>query len=47
MTLRDVEGLNAAEVCRILELTEGNQRVLLHRGRARVRAILEKEVTAR
>jgi RNA polymerase sigma-70 factor, ECF subfamily len=47
VTLRDVEGLNAAEVCRILELTEGNQRVLLHRGRARVRAILEKEVTAR
>jgi RNA polymerase sigma-70 factor (ECF subfamily) len=47
VTLRDVEGLGAAEVCRILELTEGNQRVLLHRGRARVRAILEKEVTAR
>jgi RNA polymerase sigma-70 factor, ECF subfamily len=47
VTLRDVEGLTAPEVCRILELTEGNQRVLLHRGRARVRAILEKEVTAR
>jgi RNA polymerase sigma-70 factor (ECF subfamily) len=47
VTLRDVEGLTAAEVCRILDLTEGNQRVLLHRGRARVRAILEKEVTAR
>jgi RNA polymerase sigma-70 factor, ECF subfamily len=47
VTLRDVEGLSAPEVCRILELTEGNQRVLLHRGRARVRAILEKEVTAR
>jgi RNA polymerase sigma-70 factor (ECF subfamily) len=47
VTLRDVEGLSALEVCRILELTEGNQRVLLHRGRARVRAILEKEVTAR
>jgi DNA-directed RNA polymerase specialized sigma24 family protein len=31
-------------VCRILELTEGNQRVLLHRGRARIRAILEQEV---
>lgn len=47
VTLRDVEGLSAPEVCRILELTEGNQRVLLHRGRARVRAILEREVTAR
>jgi RNA polymerase sigma-70 factor (ECF subfamily) len=44
VTLRDVEGLAAAEVCRILELTEGNQRVLLHRGRSRVRAILEQEL---
>jgi RNA polymerase sigma-70 factor (ECF subfamily) len=43
VTLRDVEGIAAAEVCRILELTEGNQRVLLHRGRARVRAILEQD----
>jgi RNA polymerase sigma-70 factor (ECF subfamily) len=47
VTLRDVEGLDAAEVCRILELTEGNQRVLLHRGRARVRAILEQEVAGK
>jgi RNA polymerase sigma-70 factor (ECF subfamily) len=47
VTLRDVEGLGAAEVCRILDLTEGNQRVLLHRGRARVRAILEQEVTTK
>lgn len=46
VTLRDLEGLTSAEVCRILELTEGNQRVLLHRGRARIRAILEKEVVA-
>ena len=44
VTLRDLEGLTSAEVCRILELTEGNQRVLLHRGRARIRAILEQEV---
>jgi RNA polymerase sigma-70 factor, ECF subfamily len=47
VNLRDVEGMAPAEVCRVLELTEGNQRVLLHRGRARVRAILEQEVTAR
>ena len=47
VTLRDVEGLSAAEVCRVLELTDGNQRVLLHRGRARVRAILEQEVTTK
>lgn len=47
VTLRDVEGMSAEHVCRILELTEVNQRVLLHRGRAKVRAILEREVTAR
>lgn len=41
VTLRDVEGLDAGEVCNILEVTETNQRVLLHRGRAKVRAALE------
>lgn len=35
--LRDVEGWGAAEVCALLELSEANQRVLLHRARARVR----------
>jgi RNA polymerase sigma-70 factor (ECF subfamily) len=44
VTLRDVEGLSSAEVCAILDLTEGNQRVLLHRGRTRIRAALEQEV---
>jgi len=38
--LRDVEGLSGGEVCQILDITEGNQRVLLHRGRARVRNAL-------
>lgn len=42
--LRDVDGLPAPEVCQLLGLTEGNQRVLLHRGRARLRALLEGEV---
>jgi RNA polymerase sigma-70 factor (ECF subfamily) len=37
VTLRDVVGLTAIEVCEMLEITEVNQRVLLHRGRARVR----------
>jgi RNA polymerase sigma-70 factor (ECF subfamily) len=44
VTLRDVEGLSSAEVCTILDITEGNQRVLLHRARTRIRAALEQEV---
>jgi RNA polymerase sigma-70 factor (ECF subfamily) len=42
LTLRDVEGLEADEVCRLLDLTDGNQRVILHRARARVRGELER-----
>jgi RNA polymerase sigma-70 factor (ECF subfamily) len=41
VTLRDVEGLSTYEVSALLGLTEGNVRVLLHRGRARIRAALE------
>jgi RNA polymerase sigma-70 factor (ECF subfamily) len=41
LTLRDVEGLEAQEVCELLELSDANQRVILHRARARVRAELE------
>lgn len=40
VTLRDVEGYGADEVCTMLGLSAGNQRVLLHRGRAAVRAEL-------
>jgi len=40
--LRDVHGLQALEVCELLDLTPANQRVLLHRGRARLRGILEE-----
>ena len=42
--LRDVEGLPAADVCNILELSETNQRVILHRGRARLRRALDRYV---
>ncbi len=37
ITLRDIEGHTAAETCELLDLSEGNQRVLLHRARAAVR----------
>ena len=42
--LRDVEGLAAHEVCNVLDLSETNQRVLLHRGRARLRKALDRYV---
>lgn len=41
VTLYDVHGLTAEEVCAVLALSPGNQRVLLHRGRARLRQLLE------
>ncbi|HEX5821962.1 MAG TPA: sigma-70 family RNA polymerase sigma factor [Solirubrobacterales bacterium] len=39
--LRDVEGWTPMEVADALEITDGNQRVLLHRARSKVRAALE------
>jgi RNA polymerase sigma-70 factor (ECF subfamily) len=42
VTLRDVAGWDAEEVCDALGLSEGNQRVLLHRGRAKLRGALER-----
>jgi RNA polymerase sigma-70 factor (ECF subfamily) len=44
VTLRDVAGWESEEVCDALGLSEGNQRVLLHRGRAKLRAALERYV---
>jgi RNA polymerase sigma-70 factor (ECF subfamily) len=42
MLLRDVEGLSPVEVCNFLEVSDTNVRVLLHRGRARVRRALDE-----
>ncbi|GAB7066484.1 sigma-70 family RNA polymerase sigma factor [Mycolicibacterium hodleri] len=41
VTMRDMLGFDSAEVCELLEISVANQRVLLHRGRAAVRAQLE------
>ncbi|MBZ0286383.1 MAG: sigma-70 family RNA polymerase sigma factor, partial [Anaerolineae bacterium] len=40
--LRDVDGWSSAEVCNVLDITETNQRVLLHRARSKVRRALEQ-----
>jgi RNA polymerase sigma-70 factor (ECF subfamily) len=47
ITLRDVQGASSEEVCNILRITETNQRVLLHRARSRVRAVLERHFDTR
>ena len=41
VTLRDMLGFDSSEVCELLEISVANQRVLLHRGRAAVRQVLE------
>ncbi|MEZ5165014.1 MAG: sigma-70 region 4 domain-containing protein [Acidimicrobiales bacterium] len=41
VTLRDVEGWSAADVCAALDISAVNQRVLLHRGRMAIRMMLE------
>jgi RNA polymerase sigma-70 factor (ECF subfamily) len=43
VALRDLEGLHSTEVCDLLDITAANQRVLLHRGRSRMRDALEAE----
>ena len=44
--LRDVDGLSSDEVCGVLGITAGNQRVLLHRARGRLREAVEEFVEA-
>jgi RNA polymerase sigma-70 factor (ECF subfamily) len=47
ITLRDIEGFGAEEVCNVLEVSDTNQRVLLHRARSKVRAALETYLEAK
>ena len=44
ITMRDVQGCGPEEVCDVLGVSDGNQRVLLHRARSRVRAALERHL---
>ena len=44
VVLRDMEELSSDEVCDLLEISPGNQRLLLHRGRTRLREILEAHI---
>jgi RNA polymerase sigma-70 factor, ECF subfamily len=47
VTLRDMLGFDSSEVCELLDISVANQRVLLHRGRAAVRAVLEDYLEVR
>jgi RNA polymerase sigma-70 factor (ECF subfamily) len=44
VVLRDIDGLSGQEACEVLEISEANQRVLLHRARSRLRQTLEAEM---
>jgi RNA polymerase sigma-70 factor (ECF subfamily) len=44
VVLRDVEGLTNGETCSALGISSGNQRILLHRGRSRLRGMLEAKM---
>ena len=43
-TLRDIEGWDTADIAQALDVSDNNQRVLLHRARTKVRAALERHL---
>jgi len=43
VTLRDVQGMSSGEVCAVLDISNANQRVLLHRGRSKLRQVIGSE----
>jgi RNA polymerase sigma-70 factor (ECF subfamily) len=45
IALRDIEGWSSEDVCDALQISAGNQRILLHRARSRVRTAIERYVT--
>lgn len=45
VVMRDIQGWTAEEVCSVLQLSESNQRVLLHRGRSTLRRVLAHYLT--
>lgn len=45
VVLRDIEGVSSEQACNLLDISESNQRVLLHRGRARLRKALTRHLT--
>ncbi len=46
IVLRDIQGYSAEEARNVLDVSETNQRVLLHRARSKVRAALEEHFEA-
>ena len=44
MILRDIEGMDSEDICKLLHITQSNERVLLHRARTKVRSMLNEYI---